>query len=126
MPPTYTPPPDPPPAAAAVPSPTTALADARRLGRQKLAARRKRTSQIRTTVAGAAVTVFVASFSTIYVQLASGNDPALTSSKATSATSATVVGKSTTAATRTPAVTSTPSTAASSPAAPAAVTTHQS
>jgi hypothetical protein len=123
MPPTYTPPPDPPPAAAAVPSPTTALADARRLGRQKLAARRKRTSQIRTTVAGAAVTVFVASFSTIYVQLASGNDPALASSKATSAT---VVSKSTTGATRTPAVTSTPSTAASSAAAPAAVTTHQS
>jgi hypothetical protein len=54
---------------------------------------RARILQIRRTVAAVAVTVFIALFSAIYVQMASGNDPALgtgttTSTSTTSSSSA--------------------------------------
>jgi hypothetical protein len=51
---------------------------------------RQRILQIRRRVAAVAVTVFIALFSAIYVQMATGNDPALgsgtTSAAATSST----------------------------------------
>jgi hypothetical protein len=50
------------------------------LAREKLAARRHRTTRIRNAVTATAVAIFIAIFSVIYVQMASGNDPALGSS----------------------------------------------
>ncbi|HEY6693798.1 MAG TPA: hypothetical protein VI006_13180 [Solirubrobacteraceae bacterium] len=44
---------------------------------------RQRIVQIRRLVAAVAVTLFIALFSAIYVQMASGNDPALGSSSST-------------------------------------------
>jgi hypothetical protein len=44
----------------------------------------QRVLRIRRTIIAAAVAVFIALFSTIYVQMASGNDPALATSTATS------------------------------------------
>lgn len=46
--------------------------------RERLAVRRRRIHRIRAAVATAAVSVFIALFGTIYVQMASGHDPALT------------------------------------------------
>jgi len=51
---------------------------------ERLAARRRRFSRIRRWIAGAAVAVFIAAFSTLYVQMATGHDPALASSSKTS------------------------------------------
>ena len=42
-----------------------------------LAARRARVARIRNTVTAVAVTVFLALFATIYIQMAAGKDPAL-------------------------------------------------
>jgi hypothetical protein len=83
-----------------------------------LAARRRRIQTIRRSVAGTAVAVFVALFSTIYIQMASGDDPALASS--TKATSTAV------ASTPTPTSTSVADDGGGQSAAPAAVTTQQS
>jgi hypothetical protein len=52
-----------------------------------LTARRLRVQRIRRTVSAAAVGVFIALFSTIYVQMAAGKDPALSGSTATAAAS---------------------------------------
>ena len=46
-------------------------------------ARRARVRQIRRTVTAIAVTVFIALFATIYIQMAAGKDPALGSSTTT-------------------------------------------
>ena len=48
---------------------------------------RARILQIRRTVAAVAVTVFIALFSAIYVQMASGDDPALGTGTTAAATS---------------------------------------
>jgi hypothetical protein len=48
---------------------------------------RARVLQIRRTVAAVAVTVFIALFSAIYVQMASGDDPALGTGTTAAATS---------------------------------------
>jgi hypothetical protein len=61
-------------------------------------ARRARVRQIRRTVTAIAVTVFIALFATIYIQMAAGKDPALGSST----TTAQVSGTSTPSATSTP------------------------
>ena len=50
---------------------------------------RRRIQRIRRIVTASAVTVFIALFSTIYVQMASGNDPALASTSAITSTSTT-------------------------------------
>lgn len=50
---------------------------ARRLGRQRRAELRVRARRIRLGVASAATSLFIAAFAVIYVQLASGHDPAL-------------------------------------------------
>jgi hypothetical protein len=100
------------------------------LAREKLAARRRRTSKIRNAVTAIAMAMFIALFSVIYVQMASGNDPALGSSvtnqkvaiakasgsSSTSSTSTGTTGSASGSA-------STGSTASSSPA---PVTTQQS
>jgi hypothetical protein len=52
-------------------------------------ARRARVRQIRRTVTAVAVTVFIALFATIYIQMAAGKDPALGSSTATARVSQT-------------------------------------
>jgi hypothetical protein len=69
---------------------------------------RQRVLLIRRRVAAVAVTVFIAVFATIYVQMAAGNDPALASGATTSAT------------------TSSSSDESSSTDTPSAVTTRQS
>jgi hypothetical protein len=48
-----------------------------------LIARRLRVQRIRRAVSALAVCVFIALFSTIYVQMAAGNDPALNASTTT-------------------------------------------
>jgi hypothetical protein len=52
-------------------------------------ARRARVRQIRRTVTAVAVTVFIALFATIYIQMAAGKDPALGSSTTTAQVSQT-------------------------------------
>jgi hypothetical protein len=64
-----------------------------------LQARRARVRQIRRTMTAVAVTVFIALFATIYIQMAAGKDPALGSSTTTAQVSET----------STPSATSTPS-----------------
>jgi hypothetical protein len=68
--------------------------DTRRLVRARLAVKRRRTRRIRQAVLGVSIAVFVAMFATIYVQLASGNDPALSaSSKSAQVTAVTKTSK---------------------------------
>jgi hypothetical protein len=55
----------------------------------KLAARRQRIHRIRVTVAAVAAALFIALFSTIYVQMAAGRDPVLGSSAQTAQVSTT-------------------------------------
>ena len=57
-------------------------------------ARRARVRQIRRTVTAIAVTVFIALFATIYIQMAAGKDPALGSSGTTAQVSATSTSSS--------------------------------
>lgn len=52
----------------------------------KLVAMRRRTTRIRRVVATLTVSAFVALFATIYVQMATGNDPVLASTTTTAAT----------------------------------------
>jgi cytoskeletal protein RodZ len=52
-------------------------------------ARRARVRQIRRTVTAVAVTVFIALFATVYIQMAAGKDPALGSSQTTAQVSQT-------------------------------------
>lgn len=77
-----------------------------------LVARRLRVQRIRRAVSAAAVCVFIALFSTIYVQMAAGNDPALSASTA--------------AATSTSATTTTTTTSEETTASDEPVTTAQS
>jgi hypothetical protein len=71
---------------------------------------RQRIVQIRRLVAAVAVTLFIALFSAIYVQMASGNDPALGSSSSTATATSS----------------SSDSSGASADVAPTGVTTRQS
>jgi len=75
--------------------------DTRRLVRARLAAKRRRARRIRQIVLAFSVAVFVAMFATIYVQLASGNDPALSASSKKAAVSSTTTGGSSAAAKKT-------------------------
>ena len=56
------------------------------LARERLAARRAQVRRIRRTVLAIGITLFVALFVTIYVQMASGRDPALAASSSNVAT----------------------------------------
>jgi hypothetical protein len=61
---------------------TTEQLDARSLARRHRAALRQRTLRIRRSVAGLALALFAAAFLIVYVQLASGHDPALVANAA--------------------------------------------
>jgi hypothetical protein len=65
----------------------------------RLVALQQRVLRIRRTVVAVAVAMFIAVFSTIYVQMASGNDPALATT--TSATTSTTTSDSDTNSTST-------------------------
>jgi hypothetical protein len=54
--------------------------DARALAQARLDARRRRILRIRRTVVALAAALFLAAFSTLYVQLAAGRDPSLSAS----------------------------------------------
>lgn len=71
--------------------------EAKALARARSEALRVRTRRIRRSVAGLAVTLFVLVFAVVYVQLASGHDPALVANARRRAASA----QGTSAATRT-------------------------
>jgi Na+/H+ antiporter NhaD/arsenite permease-like protein len=60
-----------------------ALTDPKLLAQAKRTERRRRTRRIRQGVAAGTVTLFVAFFSTIYAQMATGHDPALAPAKTT-------------------------------------------
>jgi hypothetical protein len=115
--------------------------DAKTIVRARLAAKRRRTRRIRQIVASFSVAVFIALFATIYVQLASGHDPALSATRTTqSATPTTqsaapttqaatpVAGRSSGSDSSSSAATTSSSagTSSGSSAAPATVTTSQS
>jgi hypothetical protein len=57
-------------------------------------ARRRRIRAIRARVAAGAVALFIALFGGLYVQMASGNDPALSASSAQVASSAATIASS--------------------------------
>jgi hypothetical protein len=61
-----------------------------------LAARRARVARIRNAVAAAAVTLFIALFATLYIQMAAGKDPALGSNTTTAQISTTTSSDDTT------------------------------
>ena len=61
----------------------------RAIARQKLLAMRRRARRIRRVVAGLAAATFTAAFLAVYVQLASGHDPALSAAAKRSSTGAT-------------------------------------
>src|ERR1700733_13198533 len=72
---------------------TTQQLRARALARSRREAVRRRTRRIRRAVAGLAVTLFATAFLIVYVQLASGHDPALVANAAKRrATSASATG----------------------------------
>jgi hypothetical protein len=100
----------------------------------RAAARRQRIHQIRVTVAGVALAVFIALFATIYVQMAAGRDPVLakrvaiaTTARTAPAAPAATATPTTTTPAPAPATTAAPAaTAAPAVTAPAPVTTAQS
>ena len=113
------------------PGPGPAQLGGRALARQKLIAMRRRARRIRRLVAGLAAATFTAAFLAVYVQLASGHDPALSaaakrgSTSATRESSASATGESSAGA---PGESSaaTPSGSGESSSGPSAVTTAQS
>jgi hypothetical protein len=88
----------------------------------RAAARRQRIHQIRVTVAGVALAVFIALFATIYVQMAAGRDPVLATRVAIATTARTAPAASAATTTATPTTTTT-TPAPAAPAAPAATAT---
>ena len=68
--------------------------DGRALASSRRAAMRRRATRIRRSVAGLSLGVFTAAFLAVYVQLASGHDPALTSSKGSATVSSAAVAGS--------------------------------
>ena len=72
------------------------------VAQERLAARRRRFSRIRRWIAGAAVAVFIAAFSTLYVQMATGHDPALANKSSASTTASTSNSTGTTSSSSTP------------------------
>ena len=103
----------------------------RAIARQKLLAMRRRARRIRRLVAGLAAATFTAAFLAVYVQLASGHDPALSAAAKRGSTSAT--RQSSASATRESSASATGESSAGTPSgsresssAPSAVTTAQS
>ena len=86
--------------------------DALALARSRREAMRRRARRIRRSVAGLAVTLFGVAFLIVYVQLASGHDPALVANAKRRADAATSAASST--ATQSAPTSSTPSTSSTS------------
>ena len=111
------------------PGPGPGQLDRRTLARQKLIAMRRRARRIRRLVAGLAAATFTAAFLAVYVQLASGHDPALSTAAKRSTTSATqqTRGESSSSSSGSgESSTSSPSGSGESSSGPSAVTTAQS
>jgi cytoskeletal protein RodZ len=98
--------------------------DARRLGRERLRARRRRIRTLRRRVAAVLAVAFVALWIGIYAQLATGNDPALVASATRKATTSTTTAATTTGATS--AATTSSGSASSGTASSTPVTTRAS
>ena len=108
------------------------------LGHRRLAARRRRMLRIRQAVVATALSVFIALFSTVYIQMVSGKDPVLaaqgatagmttsTTPTATAASSTTTPADSTTDEVPTGTSTSSDGATETDPKEPAPVTTTQS
>ncbi|MCW3027079.1 MAG: hypothetical protein JWN81_290 [Solirubrobacterales bacterium] len=79
------------PAARQPPSLSPEQLDARALARSRRSAMRRRVHRIRRGIAGLAAALFSAAFLAVYVQLASGHDPALSTKKGTTAASTSIV-----------------------------------
>lgn len=111
-----------------------AARDARALGRQRLAARRRRTRNIRRTVSAVSVSTFLALTGVIGAQLASGQDPALSASASKTTTSTVNATTTSSPATTTTSTTTGSASSANTPSSkssgttttPSAVTTKQS
>jgi hypothetical protein len=71
-----------------VSAPDTGGLDARALAQARREALRRRIGRIRRTVIAVAAALFIAAFATLYVQLSSGRDPALSASRVTTTASA--------------------------------------
>jgi hypothetical protein len=67
-------------------------------GHRRLAARRRRVLRIRQAVAAAALSVFIALFSTVYVQMAAGKDPVLAAQGTTAGTTGSAASGTSTSA----------------------------
>jgi hypothetical protein len=74
--------------------PTAEQLNARSIARGRRAAMRRRARRIRRSVVGLAAALFSTAFLAVYVQLASGHDPALSTKKATATASSTSTGTS--------------------------------
>lgn len=98
---------------------TTEQLDPKALAASRREAMRRRTFRIRRSVTGLALALFTAAFVGIYVQLASGNDPALTSAAKRHATTTSTSAASTSSE-------STSAGTEASSESPSAVTTSQS
>jgi Na+/H+ antiporter NhaD/arsenite permease-like protein len=108
-------------------TPTRATTDPQALARAKREAKRRRTNRIRKSVAAATLTLFVAFFSTIYAQMASGNDPSLSSTTKKTATAvATSSRKAKATSSSSSGSTTTTSSSGSTSSSPSPVTTQQS
>lgn len=70
------------------PGPAGSRGDARALAHSHRLSMRRRTRRIRRSIAALAVTLFTVAFATVYVQLASGHDPALVANADKRATAA--------------------------------------
>ena len=97
--------------------------DGKALARERLQARRRRIRQIRLRVAAMASTLFIAIFGVIFVQLVTGNDPALSAAASKSATTTVAVSQSTGTATDIAYVVSTTASSTATPASSTASTT---
>jgi cytoskeletal protein RodZ len=89
-------------------------------------ARRARVRQIRRTVTAVAVTVFIALFATIYIQMAAGKDPALGSSTTTAQVSTASSSSSTSTSSNESTTSSDDSSSSSDDSASGTMTTAQS
>jgi len=106
------------------------LSSARRLAQERRTAIRRRTHHIRRWVAALAVALFLCAFAVVYVQMASGHDPALTASSHRNATTTGSAARSEATSTSSEASSSAEEEEfgeeGSSEAGPSAVTTSQS
>jgi Na+/H+ antiporter NhaD/arsenite permease-like protein len=109
-------------------APTPPTTDPQALARARREAKRRRTNRIRKSVAAATLTLFVAFFSTIYAQMASGNDPSLSSTTKKTATAVATSSRKAkaTSSSSSGSTTTSTSSSGSTSSSPSPVTTQQS